>query len=1015
MRWKLPLSCLLVLALPGLALGQPPSYLETEAGQVRPLAMSADGNTLYAVNTPDARLEIFDLTGALPVHTQSVPVGLQPVAVAVESASRVWVVNHLSDSVSVVDVSASPARVVRTLLVGDEPRDIVFAGPSRSRAFITTAHRGQNAPSPRGEYATEGVGRADVWVFNAAALGDGLGGDPVTIVRLFGDVPRALAVSPDGTRVYAAVFLSGNRTTALPEGVVCDGGPTVGPCTTEGTTYPGGLPAPVTNHAGVRGPEVGLIVQFRDGAWRDELDRDWSAGVRFDLPDEDVFEIDAMAATPTSTRQFSGVGTVLYGMAVHPTSGALYVANTEANNAVRFEGPGTYVRETGARPGLPATVRGHLHQARITVIDDGTVTPHPLNPHIDYDAEDVPDDIRWRTISTPTSVAFAADGTRVYVTALGSSAIGVLDTSELESGAVDTSLSRMIHLRDDGPSGPTGLVLDEARGRLYTLTRFDDAVVTVDLDTEAVLDRTRMHTPEPELIVTGRPVMYDALATASNGESSCGSCHVFGDLDGLAWDLGDPDGDVLSNPNPRGVIGGGTPFSPLKGPMTTQSFRGLADHGPMHWRGDRTAARSGGDPLDERGAFEAFNVAFEGLLGREEGALSTADMRRFAEFATHLVYPPNPIRQLDNSLRADEARGRDIYFNRAGVDSIATCNGCHVLDRAEGFFGGDGRTTFEGETQDMKVPHLRNLYQKVGMFGMASVPFFDGSTDFSSRGPQVRGFGFLHDGSTDTVDRFFHATVFTGLGVGTDTADLEAFMMAYDSNLPPVVGQQITIGEDASAEALARATLLSERALTSLVWGASTTTECELVVRGVFLGEMRGWLLEGDGMLHSDRAAEAPVSIETALGFVSSGNGPFTLTCVPPGSGARLAYDRDEDGSRDGDEIDDGTDPASRPFFTLPDIMVPPPSMPSTDGGPPDLDAGTDAGSTDADGGPTGSDAGTPSDGGLGTDAGPGDPEDHGCGCTTVGRRQNSPWPLGFGLLGLLAWRRSRRRVAAPR
>ena len=33
---------------------------------------------------------------------------------------------------------------MRTLLVGDEPRDIVFAGAGSTRAFITTAHRGQN-------------------------------------------------------------------------------------------------------------------------------------------------------------------------------------------------------------------------------------------------------------------------------------------------------------------------------------------------------------------------------------------------------------------------------------------------------------------------------------------------------------------------------------------------------------------------------------------------------------------------------------------------------------------------------------------------------------------------------------------------------------------------------------------------------------------------------------------------------------------------------------------------------
>jgi len=134
-----------IVALVGLWTGVAAAAFTTfESGQVRPLAMSPDGTRLFAVNTPDDRLEIFSLTGGTPVHTGSVPVGLEPVAVAARSNSEVWVVNHLSDSISIIDVSTSPARVTRTLLVCDEPRDLVFAGPGGNRAFVTTARRGQN-------------------------------------------------------------------------------------------------------------------------------------------------------------------------------------------------------------------------------------------------------------------------------------------------------------------------------------------------------------------------------------------------------------------------------------------------------------------------------------------------------------------------------------------------------------------------------------------------------------------------------------------------------------------------------------------------------------------------------------------------------------------------------------------------------------------------------------------------------------------------------------------------------
>ena len=62
--------------------------------------------------------------------------------------------------------------------------------------------------------------------------------------------------------------------------------------------------------------------------------------MRFNLPDRDVFAIDA--STLTSTASFTGVGTTIFNMVTNPVSGALYVSNTEARNEVRFEGPGVF-------------------------------------------------------------------------------------------------------------------------------------------------------------------------------------------------------------------------------------------------------------------------------------------------------------------------------------------------------------------------------------------------------------------------------------------------------------------------------------------------------------------------------------------------------------------------------------------------------------------------------------------------------------------------------------------------
>ncbi|MEQ8803806.1 MAG: hypothetical protein RLP45_17360, partial [Haliea sp.] len=208
-----------------------------ESGQVRPIALSADGNRLFVVNTPAHRLELFDIADGQLSPAGSVPVGLEPVAVAAASANEIWVVNHLSDSISIVRLDGAAPRVVRTLLVGDEPRDIVFAGPGNRRAFITAAYRGQNHPGfSAADLKTPGLGRADVWIFDADAPGAGPGGEPLAIITLFADSARGLARSADGSRVYAAAVLSGNQTTTLlNEAEVADA-----------------KPGPVQNHEGVR-------------------------------------------------------------------------------------------------------------------------------------------------------------------------------------------------------------------------------------------------------------------------------------------------------------------------------------------------------------------------------------------------------------------------------------------------------------------------------------------------------------------------------------------------------------------------------------------------------------------------------------------------------------------------------------------------------------------------------------------------------------------------------------------
>ena len=880
-----------------------------ESGHVRPLALSPDGTRLFAVNTPDNRIEVFSVIKRGIEHAGSIPVGLEPVAVAARTDSEVWVVNHLSDSVSVVAVdTAGSGRVVRTLHVGDEPRDIVFAGAGRGRAFITTAHRGQNTGRDP-QLTTPGVGRADVWVFDATRLGAPFGGTPMTVVTLFTDTPRALAVSPDGAIVYAAGFHSGNQTTIVGQLAIPFGAQ---------------LP-PFTNVEGVRQPLVGLIAKWNGRHWADEIGRVWDAQINLQLPDKDVFAIDAMALVPApvagATGVYSGVGTILYNMAVNPVSGKIYVSNTDALNQRRFEGPGTFAGQT---------LRGHHNENRITVLDATAVRPRHLNKHVDYSwcCASIPNAENALSLALPMGMTVSGDGRTLYVAAMGSGKVGVFDTDELENDTFFPDLRAQIAVTG---GGPTGLELNESTNHLYVLTRFDNAISVVDTQSRREIQHTAMFNPEPPHVTAGRRFLYDASFTSSRGDSACATCHVFGDFDSLAWDLGNPDDTTAANFNPLTVdllpIPADPSFQPMKGPLTTQSLRGLANHGPMHWRGDRTDAveQPGAQPdsgaFDEEAAFKKFQLGIVNLLGRHE-PLPDADMQAFADFILEVAYPPNPIRRLDNALTPTQALGRDIFFNRTTAAGVSTCEGCHRLDpeanakfgvRSPGFFGSDGRSSRTGgRPQIIKVPHLRNLYQKVGMFGFpdwinlpGAVTPVAGLTGFM--GDQVRGYGFLSAGDFDTIVRFHNVLQFDrrfpfglnpegfphGEAGNIERRMVEAFLLAFDSNHAPIAGQQVTLDRSSTPDVYWRIDLMMRRA---------DAGDCDLVAKAGQGSTARGYLYTGGATFTADKAA-LPAVQDFVLRFLALFPGQeTTYTCVPRGSGRRIGIDRDADGVLDGDE-----------------------------------------------------------------------------------------------------------------
>jgi hypothetical protein len=325
------------------------------------------------------------------------------------------------------------------------------------------------------------------------------------------------------------------------------------------------------------------------------------------------------------------------------------------------------------------------------------------------------------------------------VTSLASDRVAVLDPAQ----------PNQVLARVPVVEGPTGIVVDDARGRLYVVGRFHNQLQTLSTaDFSQVGLASIGFDPTPGEIAGGRKFFYGGF-TSGHGDQACATCHVFGDFDNIAWDLGNPQGTMQPidrngqiDPTIQSAV------HPMKGPMTTQSLRGLPPTGMLHWRADR-------ENLD------AFNGAFVGLMGRSS-MLSDAEMAAFDDFVLPLVHPPNP-NELDRTVPGDAGpsatpsakRGQGFFVDVVVDGPILTCNQCHFSGQfGSGTNGQIINRNALRESQDMKVPQLRNLYRKTGFTDLPGAV-------------NKRGFGFTHNGS---VDNLFDFLQFPGFNFGSQQA-----------------------------------------------------------------------------------------------------------------------------------------------------------------------------------------------------------------------------------------------------
>lgn len=149
------------------------------------IAVTPDGTRAYVTNFADDSVSVLDLNTNGLVTTIAVEKGPDGIAVTPDG-SKVYVVNFNDDSVSVIDTTTN--AVTGTLEVGILPAKVAFS-PDGIRAFVTNTL----------DFTISVIDTVTLNVLNSVFVGS----DPFNEVL---NEPDGVAVTPNGKRVYVAIF-----------------------------------------------------------------------------------------------------------------------------------------------------------------------------------------------------------------------------------------------------------------------------------------------------------------------------------------------------------------------------------------------------------------------------------------------------------------------------------------------------------------------------------------------------------------------------------------------------------------------------------------------------------------------------------------------------------------------------------------------------------------------------------------------------------------------------------------
>ena len=631
----LPVLCLITTALlPGLSPATEPAAPHSPnvghptfvSPHAAPIALTS--GHVFVVNTPADTVDVID-TETRDVFAR-VAVGIDPVSVAVRpDGAEVWVSNHVSDSVSVIDNkpdSETYLQVIATVQQFDpetratrfdEPLGIAFA--SNEKAYV--------ALSSENEIAVVDVRSRAV----------------IRRLQIPAQDPRAILVR--GDRLYVIPFESNNQ----------------------------------TQLSGGTGKIDGDLVTFN--AWEHSIANNnvLSLGHVVDIvrhprvPDRDLFVFDT--GSDELVAVVDTLGTLLYGMAVD-SKGRVFIAQTDARNEING-------RSGTKKHGL-AEMENRAFLNRITRLDfEGDVAGKPQFLELEPLPPAHPEP--GEALATPFAIQVSDDDSTLVASAAASDQVFTVD---VETGAVlgrveVGAVPRGIALACSESGKPASA---------WVLNAVADTVSLVDLSDlsrPALVETIALEDPTHAVVKRGR-IAFNSAAASTTETFACASCHPDGHTDQLLWVLKTPivtggdqimprstmpirglrdtapyhwdgiPGDPYGGRNSANIHSSVPPNSRLDEPTSTT--RHLIDGGLA-----ATMARVGDATLNEEG---------------KPGKLSAAERDDMALFLLSVPYPPAQKRSYTNVLSKRATEGFRLFHIDGDFDGKPrpnVCGNCHRM------------------------------------------------------------------------------------------------------------------------------------------------------------------------------------------------------------------------------------------------------------------------------------------------------------------------------------------------